>query len=173
MSADMMKSGVHFTSKTDDWATPQYVVDFAARRFGLLVGNHGGFDLDVCASDSNHKAPEYYTANDDGLQQAWSGNVWLNPPYGRVIGDWVNKAVESVNEDEEEEGGCESVTLLIPARTETRWFFDLISQGAEVIFIKGRLKFGGGSSSAPFPSALVHLKQTGSFDVKTTYEVVE
>lgn len=165
----MMKSGVHYSSKTDNWATPQYVVDFAARRFGFTIGNFGGFDVDVCASDSNHKAPEYYTADTDGLQQVWRGNVWLNPPYGRVIGDWVKKAVESVNE---EEGDCESVTLLIPARTETKWWHTMIEHGAEVVFIKGRLKFGDGKGSAPFPSALVHLKQNGKDDVITTYEAI-
>jgi phage N-6-adenine-methyltransferase len=164
MAEDMMKSGVHYSSKTDDWATPHYVVEFAARRFGLKW-----FEVDVCASQYNYVASEYYTVEDDGLQQVWRGNVWLNPPYGRVIGDWVNKAVESVNE---EEGDCESVTLLIPARTETKWWHTMIEHGAEVVFIKGRLKFGDGKGSAPFPSALVHLKQNGKDDVITTYEAI-
>ena len=164
MSAFYADGGAAQSSATDDWATPQCVVDFALARFNL----HQYYDLDACASDSNHKAPGYYTADDDGLQQPWFGNVWLNPPYGRTIGDWVNKAVESIAEPS---GDCLSVTLCIPARTDTRWFHRLIENGAEVVFIKGRLKFGNGKNAAPFPSCLVYLKR-GQKIVHTTYEVI-
>ena len=156
---------VHFTSNSDDWATPQYLVDWSKGRF---FRSYRMFDLDVCASDSNHKASKYYTVDDDGLKQAWHGNVWLNPPYGRVIGQWIDKAVNEVAR-----GEVASITLCVPARVETKWWHNMISNGAEVVFIKGRVKFGDGKSSAPFPSALVHLSQLNTGVVKTTYEVVE
>ena len=143
------------------------MVDFAAKRFNWRCP--GWFNLDVCASDSNHKAPEYYTFDTDGLEQVWWGNVWLNPPYGRSIGRWIDKAVESIAVTN---GSCRSVTLCIPARTDTRWFHKLIENGAEVVFIKGRLKFGAGTAAAPFPSCLVYLER-GQTTVQTTYEVVE
>jgi len=160
--------GAAQSSQTDDWATPQHVVDFAAKRFDKPFYSRR-FNLDVCASDSNHKASIYYTADTDGLEQTWWGNVWLNPPYGRSIGRWIDKAVESIQEFN---GDCQSVTLCIPARTDTRWFHKLIENGAEVVFIKGRLKFGAGTAAAPFPSCLVYLER-GQTTVQTTYEVIE
>lgn len=73
----------------------------------------------------------------------------MNPPYGRVIGDWIKKAKESNT----------TVVCLVPARTDTRWWHDnVINDAAEIRFIKGRLKFGGQKNSAPFPSAVVIYK---------------
>jgi len=74
----------------------------------------------------------------------------MNPPYGRVIGDWMRKAYE-----ESQRGAL--VVCLVPARTDTAWWHDYAAKG-DVTFIRGRLKFGDGKNSAPFPSALVVLK---------------
>jgi site-specific DNA-methyltransferase (adenine-specific) len=71
----------------------------------------------------------------------------MNPPYGREIGKWMKKAVE-----EWKRGN--TVVCLVPARTDTAWWHDYAIKG-EIRFIRGRLKFGGGKSSAPFPSAIV------------------
>ena len=131
---------VMYSSKTDLWATPQ---DF----FDALDGEYH-FDLDVCALPENAKCAEYFTPEVDGLAQDWTGRrCWCNPPYGRQIGRWVEKAARAKA----------LVVMLLPARTDTRWFHDFIyGKGAEIRFIKGRLKFGGGkTANAPFPSMLV------------------
>lgn len=134
---------VHFSSKTDLWSTPQ---DFFNK-----LDDEFGFTLDPCATPENAKCDKYFTIEDDGLAQDWSGErVFMNPPYGREIGKWVKKASESNT----------LVVCLVPARTDTRWWHDyVIGGGAEVRFIKGRLKFGGSSNSAPFPSAVVIFNQ--------------
>lgn len=141
----MKNHAVHFSSKTDNWATPQ---DF----FNKMEILYGKFDLDVCADKNNAKCEKFYTIDDDGLNQEWNGKCWMNPPYGRTIGKWVKKAAECGSE----------VVALLPARTDTRWFHDYINSNsnAEVTFIKGRLKFGDSKNSAPFPSMVVRFKAT-------------
>ena len=133
-------SSVHFSSASDDWPTPQ---DFFDRMNAL----HGPLELDVCASPTNAKCPRFYTRDDDGLTQAWDGKCWMNPPYGRAIGQWMKKAYE-----ESQRGAL--VVCLVPARTDTAWWHDYATKG-KVTFIRGRLKFGGHVNSAPFPSATV------------------
>ena len=130
---------VMYSSKTDLWATPQ---DF----FDALDGEYH-FDLDVCALPENAKCAEYYTPEVDGLAQDWTGRrCWCNPPYGRQIGRWVEKAAKS----------RALTVMLLPARTDTRWFHDFIyGKDAEIRFIKGRLKFGESTKNAPFPSMVV------------------
>ena len=137
-----MNKEVMFSSATDNWATPQDFFDKLNAEFH--------FDLDVCADESNHKCDKYYTKEQDGLAMPWKGTVWCNPPYGREIGSWVRKALfASV-------GGA-TVVMLIPARTDTKWFHDYIykRENVEVRFVKGRLKFGNSKNSAPFPSMVV------------------
>lgn len=75
-----------FSSNTDDWATPQWLFDELNKEFH--------FDLDVCASDLNHKCENYFTKEMNGLEQKWYGVVWCNPPYGREISNWAKKAYE-------------------------------------------------------------------------------
>jgi phage N-6-adenine-methyltransferase len=108
---------------------------------------HGPLELDVCASATNAKCPRYYTRDDDGLAQPWDGKCWMNPPYGRAIGQWMKKAYE-----ESQRGAL--VVCLVPARTDTAWWHDYATKG-QVTFIRGRIKFGGHVNSAPFPSATV------------------
>lgn len=131
---------VHFSSATDNWSTPQDFYDNLNSIFD--------FTLDPCASDDNHKAPKYFTEADDGLSRSWDGErVFMNPPYGREIGKWVEKASKQV-------GGF--AVCLLPARTDTKWWHDyVVGGGANICFLKGRLKFGGQKNSAPFPSAIV------------------
>ena len=137
----MITTGL-MSSLTDEWATPQALFDELNAEFG--------FELDVCADDWNHKCERYFTKETDGLAQEWTGTCWMNPPYGREIGKWMKKAVESA------EAGA-TVVCLVPARTDTAWWHDYAAKGT-VRFIRGRLKFGDGQNSAPFPSALVVLK---------------
>jgi phage N-6-adenine-methyltransferase len=135
------KMAVHYSSATDEWATPQDFYD--------AVNDEFGFDLDVCALETSAKCDRYFTPDTDGLAQEWTGTVWMNPPYGDVIKDWVAKAHQSAL------AGA-TVVCLVPARTDTAWFHDHCFPG-EVRFIKGRLRFGQAEASAPFPSALVIL----------------
>ena len=127
---------VHYSSATDEWSTPQDLFEQLDSEFH--------FTLDVCASSANAKCQRFFTREADGLQQEWSGICWMNPPYGDVIGDWVAKAHESGT----------LVVCLVPARTDTAWWWDHARYG-EVRFLRGRLKFGGSENSAPFPSAVV------------------
>ena len=139
-------NAVMFSSKKDDWATPQ---DFFNR---LDAEFH--FTLDPCANDENHKCKKYYTKEQDGLAQSWAGEcVFCNPPYGRELPKWVKKC--------HEEAVHATVVMLIPARTDTRVFHDYIYGKAEIRFIRGRLKFDDGKSSAPFPSMVVVFNNAG------------
>lgn len=159
------KLAVLFSSATDLWATPQAFFDEYDRQFG--------FELDVCATDENAKCARYFTKADDGLAQRWAGVCWMNPPYGEPeqpcrpncrkkrcekrghcnpsyvpgIVDWMRKAYESSLEGA-------TVVCLVPARTCTHWWHDYAMKG-EIVFVRGRLKFGGSKDSAPFPSAIV------------------
>jgi phage N-6-adenine-methyltransferase len=133
---------VHYSSKTDEWATPQDFYDVVNAEFA--------FDLDVCALDTSAKCDRYFTPETDGLAQDWTGTVWMNPPYGDVIPAWVEKAYASA------QAGA-TVVCLVPARVDTAWFQDFCFTG-EVRFIRGRLRFGTADASAPFPSALVIFK---------------
>lgn len=141
-----MNTTVMFSSKTDLWATPQDLFDELNKEFN--------FDLDPCATHDNAKCSRYYTKQDDGLKQIWTGRVFMNPPYGREIQKWVKKAYESVKN-----GESELVVCLLPARTDTRWFHNFIYNKAEIRFIKCRLKFGNAKNSAPFPSMIVIYKR--------------
>ena len=132
-----------FSSATDNWSTPQDFFD--------KLNDEFHFTLDVCADENNHKCEHYYTKEIDGLSSPWIGTVWCNPPYGRKIGEWVRRAYIS------SQIGSATVVMLLPARTDTRWFHDYIynKSNTEIRFIKGRLKFGGCKNSAPFPSMVV------------------
>jgi phage N-6-adenine-methyltransferase len=131
---------VHFSSKTPEWSTPQDLFDKLHRVWE--------FTLDVCATAENAKVLYFYDKADDGLKQSWKGHVcWMNPPYGREIGKWMRKAFQ-----ESLRGAV--VVCLVPARTDTVWWHDYVMKG-DVTFLKGRLKFGGATNSAPFPSAIV------------------
>lgn len=125
-----------YSSKTDLWETPQYLFD--------TLNNEFHFDIDVCATPENAKCVKYFTPQIDGLSQEWKGTCWCNPPYGRRIGAWVQKAAES----------NANTVMLLPARTDTAWFHNYIYGKAEVRFIRGRLKFGESKNSAPFPSMI-------------------
>lgn len=130
---------VHYSSQTDQWATPQDLFDELDAEFK--------FGLDVCASSDNAKCERHFTAEEDGLAQQWQGVCFMNPPYGDAIGKWVAKAYES--------GLLGAVVVcLVPARVDTGWWWDYCTKG-QIRFLRGRLKFGGGQNSAPFPSAVV------------------
>lgn len=135
-----------YSSATDDWGTPQALFDELNSEFN--------FTLDACASAHNFKVNIYFNKEINALAQSWTGTVWMNPPYGRTIGQWMKKAYE-----ESQKGA--TVVCLVPARTDTAWWHDYAVKG-EIRFLRGRLKFEqpgfAKNSSAPFPSAIVIFK---------------
>lgn len=140
-----MTVAVHFSSKTQEWETP---IDLFT-----ALENEFGFTLDACASHKNAKCAVYFTREDNGLEKSWPGIVWLNPPYGREIGRWIEKAGREVLNGS-------TVVLLIPARTDTRWWHRIVMKH-EVRFLRGRLYFRddrGNCGRAPFPSAVVVMR---------------
>lgn len=141
---------VHFSAKTDKWATPQPFFDELAREFP--------FEVDVCALPESAKCARYFTPEQDGLKQTWSGVCWMNPPYGRAIAPWVKKAYESAR------AGA-TMVCLVPARTDTRWWHDYVMKADEIRYVKGRLKFGGAKYNAPFPCAVVIFRPPASLSL--------
>ena len=141
-----MNTDLMFSSKNSCWTTPQNFYDKLNKEFE--------FTLDPCADDYNHKCDKYFTEADDGLSQSWAGNkVFCNPPYGKEIKKWVKKAWEEAKQENT------IIILLIPARTDTSYFHDYIYGEHEIRFIRGRLKFGEGKNSAPFPSMIVIMQK--------------
>ena len=128
-----------FSSATVEWSTPQHIFDGLNAEFR--------FDLDVCATVENAKCDRFFDKGDDGLKQKWTGTIWMNPPYGRDIAKWMQKAFESSLEGA-------TVVCLVPARPDTQWWHNYATRG-EIRSYKGRLKFGGAENAAPFGSAVV------------------
>lgn len=143
-----MNTDLHFSSEKQDWETPWPLFNKLDEEFH--------FTLDVCADEANTKVWAFFTEADDALQQDWAVNdnvCWMNPPYGRGIGKWVQKAYESA------EAGA-TVVCLLAARTDTSWWHKYVMKADEVRFIKGRVKFEGAPAAAPFPSAIVVFRRT-------------
>jgi len=132
-----------YSSKTDLWETPQDLF----KRFD----DQYHFDIDLCALPENAKCERYFTPQDDALKQEWSGVCWCNPPYGRQLVKWVAKAATS----------NATVVMLLPARTDTRWFHEYCLPHGKVEFIRGRVHFGGSVNPAPFASMVVVFNGKG------------
>ena len=137
-----------FSSSSGEWATPQ---DF----FEKLNWRFGPFDLDPCATPYNTKCANFYTEVEDGLTKDWGGHiVFVNPPYGRGIEQWIIKGYLESQKQETR------VVMLIPARTDTKYWHDYVMKAKEIHFIKGRLTFGDAKNAAPFPSAVIVFENT-------------
>lgn len=143
-----MNTEVMFSSKSETWETPQDFFDKLNEEFH--------FTLDACATSENAKCEKFYSPEIDGLSQPWDGVVWCNPPYGRNIWRWVFAASVASG------ARGSTVVMLLPARTDTKWFHDYIYGKAEIRFVKGRLKFGKSKNSAPFPSMVVIFRPNSS-----------
>jgi phage N-6-adenine-methyltransferase len=144
---------VLFSSRCQEWATP----------LDLFASLHEEFrfTIDVCALPENAKCARYYTPDDDGLVQDWSGErVWCNPPYNNLAA-WLAKGHASARK-----GAL--VVFLIPSRTDTRAWHDHAAHAHEIRFLKGRLKFGNATNSAPFPSAIVIFRPPFVLPVQLT-----
>jgi len=136
------EGAVGFSSQTAEWDTPQAFFDKLHKQFY--------FTLDPCAAPANAKCKNYFTETDNGLEQIWRGHTaFVNPPYGRQIGHWIKKGYE------EAKAHNTIVVMLIPARTDTKWWHDYVMKAKEIYLVRGRLKFGNSGNPAPFPSAVV------------------
>lgn len=128
-------------SYSDIWLTPLNLFNELNKEFN--------FDLDAATEPNNPlDTPNFFTKQDNSLTKEWNGNVFLNPPYSN-IDQWVEKAFNEYERDRDR-----VIVMLIPSRTDTKYFHKLIAPYAEVRFIKGRLKFSE-KGSAPFPSMVV------------------
>lgn len=142
-----MNKDLMFSSKSDQWATPD---DFFAK-----LDQEFHFNLDPCADENNHKCEKWFGVESNGLLQDWGGHrVFCNPPYGRGIIKWVRKAYYEGHKDNT------LVCMLLPARTDTKFFHDYIKNRAEIRFLPGRIRFGN-ADRAPFPSMLVIFRAPG------------
>ena len=137
-----------FSSGKDDWETPDELFSRLNRFYHFV--------LDAAANEVNHKCPRWFGPGgevEDALLATWplkEGNVWLNPPYSRGLQvKFVKKAIS-----ERSRGSAGKVVCLLPARTDTRLFHELLLPRARIEFLRGRLKFKGAKSSAPFPSLI-------------------
>lgn len=163
-----------------DWETPHDL-------FEKLWDEFGGFDLDPCCSPGHYTecrivAEGGYSFYETGLTAKWFGKVYMNPPYGRAISQWIEKAVSEV-----EKKNAELVVALLPARVDVKWWHKYVGlnhvwtprfddghpsivdgektaftgtmRADAVRFLAGRLKFVGAKASAPFPSAIVVWKR--------------
>ena len=129
-----MNTKVMFSSASDNWKTPSDVYDKLDQEFH--------FDFDPCPLNED---PDF-----DGLSIDWGLVCFVNPPYSDISA-WCKKSY-----DEWQKG--KTVVMLIPSRTDTRYWHDYIMKATEIRFIKGRLKFGDSKNSAPFPSAVIVFK---------------
>lgn len=140
---------VVFSRKSDEYATPQEFYDILNTEFG--------FTLDPAANPDNHKCENYFTQEIDGLLVSWktSGAVFCNPPYSSVA-KWIKKGYN------ESQSNFINVVMLVPSRTDTKWFHEYCMKATEIRFVKGRLKFGDEKNAAPFPSMIVVFKPGGT-----------
>ena len=129
----MSNNTVHFTATRDNWKTP--------KAFYEKLNEEFGFVFDPCPPN-----PQF-----DGLEVQWGNCNFVNPPYGNIIGKWLEKGVE------QQQLGKTSV-FLIPSRTDTRWWHNFVMTANEIRFIKGRLHFDDHKNPAPFPSAIIVFK---------------
>lgn len=143
------KTNVHQTSKTPEWYTPDTIINQVIKLYSTI-------DLDPCTNSKtnpNVKADAYFDISDDGLNQNWFGSVYVNPPYGREVGKWVDKCIEEYTNKRVDE-----IILLVPARVDTKWFAKIANY--YWCSVSGRLKFKsptGNSDPAPFPSAIIYM----------------
>ena len=131
-----------FSKESDEYETPKVFFDLLQQKFGV-------FTLDPCATKENAKCAVFYTKDDNGLLKSWKGHkVFCNPPYSENK-TWIEKCLRESQQDDTE------VILLIPSRTDTRYWYDYCMKAKEIYFVKGRLKFGNMKNTAPFPSAII------------------
>ena len=145
---DGMGCGYIAKAKSTDWNTPMVVVEAVREAFG------GTIDLDPCSNETSivGATTEWRLPDQDGRVEPWDGNVYVNPPFGRGLAAWVEKALES-------QSAAETI-MLLPAAVDTRhWQRLIFPNAAGICWVRGRLKFLGATASAPMACALVWFSQ--------------
>lgn len=152
----LMSSARTGIKEQDEWRTPRWLFDRCVKEFGSM-------DIDAAADRDSSFCGDFFSIKRSALavDARWSGNVWCNPPYS-MLRQFAIKAIEQL-----EANFCDSVTFLIPARTDTRAFQMLAKCATKIVFLASRIRFehstvlcGGptGAQTAPFPSAIIHLR---------------
>ena len=120
---------VSHASGENEWYTPPKIIE-AAR------STMGGIDLDPASSEKAQEtvvADSFFTAEDDGLNQDWSGRTWINPPYeAKLVGPFVEKLLS---------GPVEQAIILVNNATETKWGQALLERADAICFPSGRIQF--------------------------------
>ena len=139
-------------SGKDDWCTPKKLFEYFDDTYH--------FELDPCSTHENTLCEKHYTIVEDGLKQDWAGQkVFMNPPYGRETGKWIEKAYR-----ESLKGAV--VVCLIPCRPDTQYWHEIIfPYASQIYFIQGRLRYSDAKQSAPFPSAII-IFDKGVYDLQ-------
>lgn len=139
-----MLNAALMSSARPDWNTPREIVDLATEFFG------GKIACDPCSNPGSivgARVEYMLERGENGLELPWFNGTYINPPYGRSIGEWTSRAA----------GSSVDVVGLLPARTDARWWQrDVFGRATAICFVRGRLKFLGAPASAPFPSAIVY-----------------
>lgn len=138
-----------YKSDNSKWETPDDLFN--------ALNDHYHFTIDLCADKNNHKLDNYYGEEQDALSKNWEGICWMNPPYGKDISKWVEKAYNS-------KGAI--VVCLLPVRSDTKWWHKYCMNG-EIKFINKRLKFKNSNNMATFPSALVIFGNCNAGEMST------
>lgn len=101
------------------------------------------FTLDPCTTEDNPLGTEtFYTKEHDGLRHPWNANTFINPPFGKGVDKWICKMLTESDTMYDREWDLRRYVMLLPSRTDTRWFQDLICKNScYIYFLKGRLKF--------------------------------
>lgn len=132
-----------FSSEKHDWETPEE----------LFLGLHKryNFEIDLAANERNAKLGTFFSVENDAFRHHWNLTSWLNPPYGRQIVNWIQRAYDQSRVH------ASTIVVLMPARTDTMYFHDFVMKSRKIYFIKGRLTFVGADHPAPFPSMVVEF----------------
>lgn len=151
----MQGNGVLHSSKNQCWQTPDHVLD--------VVRQVGPIYLDPCSVESNPTGAErVFTPATDGLRNTWGGSldyqalVYVNPPYGREVKDWADKAIA-------EAARGIPIVMLTASRPGAAWCQRVMASADVLCFWRGRIRFRGAPASAPFDSLFSAWNCRGRF----------